>query len=226
MNENQMNIDLKQFWNNQFTKLEPTVIKTNEVKEENSLDKFLKYLGDHSEKILDIGTGSGYGLLTAKILGEKAKYGLGIDPSLNAINFLNKTCEMSDIKGICGQVGDHKILENELSESFDGIICSNVVDVVPEKTANEIIREIQRLLKPNGILVLKINFYLTEELIKKIKMEEVDTNAYAINGILRGVNYTLDEWINRFDGFEVIEREEYERIPNGPKDRVLLLRKL
>lgn len=226
MNELHENKKLISFWDEFFKKVQPMTIKAEDAKIENDLDKYLKVVGDNCERILDLGCGWGYGLIVSKLLGNKVKYGLGIDPSGKAIKVLNETCKLSNIEGLVGKVGTHEILKEEPDASFDGIICFNVLDVIPDNTSNEVIKEIKRLLKPGGYFVFKVNFYLTEELIKRIKMEKIGDNAYAINGVLRGVNYTLDEWLKRFDGFELVEQSEYERIPNGPKDRVALLRKL
>jgi ubiquinone/menaquinone biosynthesis C-methylase UbiE len=226
LNVSKANQDLKEFWNEWFKKLEPQKINPEDVKVGNELDQYLKELGDEAERVLDLGTGTGYGLINAKLLGQKIKYGLGVDPSENSINFVNETCKLSGIEGLDFKVGDHKSLEEIDNESFDGVICSNVLDVVPEETSLEMIHAIKRVLKPNGVFVLKINFYLTEELIQKIKMEEVAKNTYAMNGIIRGLNYTVDEWVERFAGFELVKTGEFERIPNGPKDRVLMFKKL
>lgn len=225
-NLKEANEKLINFWDEWFKKVEPQKINPDDVKVGNELDQYLKELGDVSEKILDLGTGTGYGLLTAKLLGEKVKYGLGIDPAKNAINFIEKTCELSGIKDVEFRVGNHKNLNDFQDGYFDGIICSNVLDVVPEETSLEMIEEISRLLKPEGLFVLKINFYLTDELIKKIKMEEVDKNTYTINGIVRGLNFTVDEWVKKLKGFELVKTGAFERIKNGPKDRVLMLKKL
>ena len=226
MNELQENKKLISFWDEFFKKVQPMTLKSEDAKVENDLDKYLKLLGDNCERVLDIGCGWGYGLIVAKLLGDKIKYGLGIDPSENGIHILNETCKLSGIEGLVGIAGTHEVLKENEDASFDGIICSNVLDVIPESTSNEVITEISRLLKPGGYFVLKFNFYLTEDLIQKIKMEKIGDNAYAIGGVLRGVNYTLDEWLSKFDGFELVEQSEYERIPNGPKDRVALLRKI
>ena len=56
-------------------------------------------------------------------------------------------------------------------------------------------------------------------------MEEIDKNTYTMNGIIRGMNLTNEEWIKRFSGFSLIKTDEYERIPNGPKDRIIILKK-
>lgn len=225
MERNKENETLIAFWDDWFKKLTPEKIDKTQVKAENDLDLYLKELGDVSERVLDLGTGAGYGLLTTKLLGQKVAYALGIDPSANAINYLKELCHQSEIDGIDLRQGDHQILKDFEDESFDGIVCSNTLDVVPLETSNAMIEEITRLLKPGGLFVMKLNFYLTEALIERIKMEEVAPNTYALNGVIRGLNFTTDEWIAKFEGFDLVKQSEFERVKNGPKDRVLMLKK-
>lgn len=225
MDINKTNVELQNFWNDQFRGLEPMEIKKEDIDATDKLDQYFKYVGDNAERILDIGTGYGFSLVTACVLGEKVKYGLGIDTSVNAINFINKTCEKSNIKGIEYRVGGVEELEKIEDESFDGIICSNVLDVIPTQTANEIIKNMIRILKKDGIILLKFNFLLTEDLIKKINMEKVEDNAYAINGILRGVNLETSAWIEKFPFFKTVKIDTYDRIKKGPEDRIIVLQK-
>jgi len=226
LNIKELNNNLQKFWNDWFNDNEAKVIDLNEMKIDNKLDEYLKYLGDNSKSILDIGTGLGYCLIKARLLGSKVQYCLGVDTSINAINYAVKTCELSNINDIEFKVGGNSLLETLPNESFDGIICSNVLDVIPEETSTAIIEQIKRIMKPNGIILLKLNFYLTDELIEKLKMEKLNDNSYAINGILRGVNYRTETWINKFEGYSVVAINEYERIKNGPKDRVIVLKNL
>jgi SAM-dependent methyltransferase len=220
-----LNIILKAFWNDYFKTLTPQVINKNDVKVSNPLDQALKDLGDACENILDIGTGQGYCLFTSYLLGHQVKYGLGIDPSEHAIDFARKTAKMSELFGLNFEEGDHTCLHDLAEASFDGIICSNVLDVIPYQTSDDVIKIMDRLLKPGGILLLKFNFYLTDERIKKLEMEEIEANTYRMNGVLRAVNLTTKDWIKRFEGYDLIRTEQYERIPDGPKDRVIMLKK-
>lgn len=225
MDINEINHDLQKFWDDYFNHAEP-INFISELKVENKLDEVLKYLGDNANKILDIGTGLGYCLFMTKLLGKKMNYGLGIDTSTNAINSALKTCEIANIEGIDFVVADNSFLESLADNSYDGIISSNVLDVIPEEITNDIINQIKRILASNGLFILKLNFFLTEELIEKLKMEKIGENSYTLNGILRAVNYSSEEWIKKFDGFSVVLIDEYERIKNGPKDRIIVFRKL
>ncbi len=225
MNVNNENEKLIDFWNKAFEQVKPMTLKAEDFDISMDFHKLLKRLGDECHDVLDIGCGWGYGLFAAKLLGSKMTYGLGIDPSEYAINVIEESCYLSDIHGLEGRVGTHEILSVYDDASFDGMICSNTLDVIPEETSHAIIAEIKRLLKPDGLILLKFNFFLTDELIEKIGMKEIDKDAYAVNGILRGVNHTTAEWVSAFDGFEILEETTYPRVPNGPKDRVILLRK-
>lgn len=225
MNVKEVNDKLINFWNTAFEKVEPMNLKAEDFDPSIDFNRLLKQIGDECQDVLDIGCGWGYGLFAAKLLGSKMNYGLGIDPSENAVNVIEETCYLSDIHGIDAKAGTHDILSIYDDQSFDGIICSNTLDVVPSETSDEIIFEIKRLLKPNGWLLLKFNFILDDALIERIGMKEIDKNTYAVNGVLRGVNHSTEEWLSKFAGFSVIEQAEFQRNPTGPKDRVILLKK-
>jgi len=224
MDVRKTNRDLIAFWDKNFEKLTPEKVEITDIPED-VLSGYFKQLGNQCENILDVGMGSGYGVFTAALAGTKVKNIIGIDPSENAVKYVNGVVNLSGLHNIECFLGDHSLLSDWRAESFDGIICSNVLDVVPSETSDKIASEIVRLLKPGGLFLLKLNFYLTDELIKKLNMVEIEENGYSINGIMRGLNRTIEEWKNIFDGFSVLEESEYERIPNGPKDRIVLFRK-
>ncbi len=213
------------FWDQAFEKVKPMTLKADDFDISVDFNRLLKHIGDTCREVVDIGCGWGYGLFAAKILGKNMTYGLGIDPSEHAINIIEETCYLSDIHGIDAKAGMNDLLSMYDNHSFDGVICSNTLDVVPEETSNTIISDIKRILKPGGLCLLKFNFYLTDALINKTGMKEIDKDTYALEGILRGVNHTTEAWLSKFDGFDVIEQTVFPRIPNGPKDRVLFLRK-
>lgn len=219
------NKTLIDFWDGVFKDVYVSKLNKDDFKVKNTLDEYLRILGETTDKLLDLGCGSGYCLLCAKQLGQKISYGLGIDPSSNAINKLNEIIKVSDISGLEFKQGTHHDLKEIEDHYFDGIVSSNVLDVVPEKTSNEMIDEINRLLKPGGLFVLKLNFYLNKELIEKIGMVKVLENTYTINGVVRGLNFTSREWIDKFPKFELIQQGEYQRLKKGPKDRVFMFRK-
>lgn len=225
MNGTVMTKTIKDFWNEAYKELKPMTLSKNDFVVEDDFSRVLKYLGDHAEEILEIGVGSGRGLLACQATGDKVKHLTGIDPSPYVVEFLSKTCELSGINNVSIIETDHLYLESLKSQSIDGIITSNVLDVLEDSISDYIINEITRILKPGGYFVVKVNFYLTEEIIERTKAEELKPNVYAINGVLRSVNRTTEEWLEKFQAFELVEKGTFERIQNGPLDRVMLLRK-
>lgn len=223
MNIEAINEKLINFWDKHFEKLETEAINRDDLSISNPLDEALKLLGDQCQNVLDFGCGSGYGLFLSALTGQRLTYGLGIDTSKNAIRFCQETSKKSNIRHLDFIASDEAYLDKLEPGSFDGIICSNVLDVVPYQTSEGMIRRLDRLLKPGGYFLLKINFYLTEEMIKRINMEALDHRSYAINGVLRGVNLTTEEWIDRFKAYDVIKIDAYQRLQKGPKDRLVLL---
>ena len=216
---------LIEFWDRYFQEIQPMKIIKDEIKIESKLDEELKYIGDCSNHVLDIGCGLGTCLMSTKLWGSKIKTGVGIDPSYHAIHFANETVALSHIEGLSFIQGDHKRLKEYSDHTFDGIICSNTLDVIPTEISDAMIQEIDRLLKPGGYLLLKLNFYLDESLIEKLKMEPIGEQMYQINGVLRAVNRTTDFWIHQFHGMTLIKQEGYKRAPHLPDDRILVFSK-
>lgn len=213
------------FWDKFFENYKPIKIDKSDLRVNTKLDRLLKTIGENSESILEVGVGTGYGLLTAALIDNKPKHIIGFDPSKTAVNIFKRTLELSGINGFNIVNEDHNYLSSLPDESFDSIIALNVLDVVEEEVSNFIINQAKRILKPEGYFLLKLNFYLTPELIRKIDFVELSENVYTLNGVIRSINYTVNEWVRKFIGFEVVEEIEIERSPKGLKDRCLLLQK-
>lgn len=212
-----------QHWNEHFKPYEPRSVNASDLSIDNDLDRHLKRLGDTSESILEIGSGSGYGLLVCGLLGQKANRLIGFDPAETAVRYVKDTLTQSAIDHIEVHHADHHFMASIPDESFDAVVALNVLDVVEPEVSLYLIEQTRRILKPGGRCLLKVNFYLSEALIEQIGMEHQGDNVYTLNGVLRGVNRTLEEWQTLFWGFRVEDTFEYERIPNGPKDRGMLL---
>ncbi|PKK99927.1 MAG: hypothetical protein CVV56_08735 [Tenericutes bacterium HGW-Tenericutes-1] len=214
-----------QYWDSYFKDSEPLKINPNEVKVEHTFDAFLKQIGDTCQDVLDVGCGMGTSLMGAKCLGSTIKSGVGFDASKHAISFANQTVKLSGITGLSFYSQDESFLKTLEDASFDGMICSNFLDVISKELSESIIQEIKRVLKPNGLLLLKLNFFLDISLIEKLNMELIDENTYQMKGVIRSYNLSTEAWIERFDGFDVLTIDGYQRAPHLPKDRILLLKK-
>lgn len=213
------------FWDDYFKQYPTFKIQKSDITIDTALDECLKFIGDHCEHIVDIGCGEGLCLMEIALIGEKVKSCLGVDASLSAIEKGNDIVKLSEIKNIKFEQGDENYLKDIPSQSYDGIVCSNFLDVIPASLSDVVIKEMLRIIKPKGYILLKFNFVLTPELIEKLHMTKIEKNTYAMNGVIRAMNRTTDEWVSLFPNFDVIRMDEFERAPNLPKDRVILLQK-
>ena len=212
-----------EFWNEHFKNLQSFKIQKSDIVLDTSLDECLKFIGDHCENVLDIGCGDGICLMEIALIGERIKNGLGIDSSINAIKTAKEIVNLSKIDNVNFEVGDETALSKIKSQSYDGIFCSNFLDVIPANIGDKVIKEMKRIIKPNGYILLKFNFFLTPLLIEKLKMVEIEKNTYSMNGVIRALNRSTEEWISLFNGFKVLRIDEFERVPSMPKDRLILL---
>lgn len=226
MNIKEENDKLIEFWNNGYKEYKPQAFSKEMFNVENTLDEYTVFIGDNAKTVLNYGCGFDFLLFEALYLGKTIKKGLGIDTSDNVINYNKGVCELSNINNLEFVKGGIEVLNKIEDNSYEGILVSNVLDVIPEKTSDEIIKELKRILKSGGYFLLKVNFYLTKELIERTKAVEVEPNSYAINGVFRSYNLSTEDWIKKFDGFDCLKTDEYARIENGPKDRIMLFKKI
>ncbi|AUD64982.1 hypothetical protein BK011_04550 [Tenericutes bacterium MZ-XQ] len=213
------------FWDQFFKDYKPVKIEKEDIVVSSKLDEYLKQIGDYAEHILDVGCGTGYALIGSKCLGTKMKSGIGFDSSHHAIHIANETVRLSNIEHLSFEVSDETFLKTMPDESFDGIICSNFLDVIPKQMSDDIIDDIERVLKKDGLFLLKINFPLDEHLIKKMNMEEIEENTYQLNGVVRAYNLTTEQWIKRFKHLQAIQIDGFKRAEHLPEDRIILFQK-
>lgn len=98
-----------------------------------------------NKKVLDVGCWTG---LFAKYALAYAKEVVGIDPGEKAIELARKLAPKA--KFTVGSAEKLPFFKN----SFDAVTLFDVLEHVPQKKEEEVIREINRVLKPNGHLVI------------------------------------------------------------------------
>lgn len=153
--------------------------------------------------------------------------GVGIDESETGINFANKTAKLSNYGNYNFMVGNIDTLSNFRDGEFDGIILSNVLDVMPESVADETVKELDRVLKNQGYWFIKVNPFYSRDEIKEMEYEEIGDHMYVENGILRLRQETTLYWINYFHRLGKIERIlEFEYPWQKGLNRLFLVRKV
>ena len=53
--------------------------------------------------------------------------------------------------------------------SFDGVILSNVLDVMPKDISTIVIDDLERVLKPGGYWFIKMNQYYSKEELESLE---------------------------------------------------------
>ena len=152
-----------------------------------------------ANKVLDYGCGNAWASL---ILAKKgAKYVKAVDTSKEGIEsakFILDTYNVSNKVDL--EVIDESWLEKQAPNSYDGLICSNVLDVLPLDISKQIIVNFHNILSKDALLVVGLNFYADP----KVKPLEEGKYIY-LDGVLRLLSLSDDEWKGLFEPyFEIV----------------------
>ncbi|WP_051931731.1 class I SAM-dependent methyltransferase [Clostridium sp. KNHs214] len=191
-------------WNNIFSKEVPkTLIKSGSGN--NALDKGIEWICNGTTNVLDFGCGNGTMIFLCAINGTK--YNVGIDLSekgIESAQIRSKQMIKGEFHFVQGSIDALKNIDNS---SFDAVILSNIIDNLYPDDAEALIREVERVLKDNGKVLVKLNPYITREQIIEWDIKVIKDNLLDDGLIL--LNNTTDEWKNFFEReFNIIQYEE------------------
>ena len=178
------------------------------------------------KKILDYGCGNAWAALIAAKSGCPDVTAADMAPSaVRAAEFLASVCEAE--KQVHAVTIDPDWLENIPAGTYDGLICSNVLDVVPPETAEVILRELARVAAPGAAVIIGLNYYLSPEAAAKKGTELENGCKLYDNGVLRLVSRSDEEWDRIFASFFTVDHLEYFAWPGetAEKRRLFHLRK-
>ena len=169
------------------------------------------------KKVLDYGCGSAWAAIIA------AKSGCPDVTAVDAAPTAVKAARLNAARyGVAERIhfecAASGWLQGIPSESYDGLFCSNVLDVIPPETAEEIIRESARIIQKNGIVIIGMNYYLSPEAAAQRGMKLEDGNRLYVDGVLRLVSRTDEEWTKAFSPWYTIERLEHFAWPGEAKE--------
>lgn len=185
-------MDFKDYWNNEHKKW-----IDNEIKMDDWLDKYQDIIKNTHTKILDLGCGLGNNSLYLKRLNKEV---VAVDYSKVALDFVSK-----NTSGI-------ETLELDISKKlpfndneFELIIADLSLHYFDSDTTIEIMKEIKRILKYDGILLARVNS--TKDINfgsnKGVKLEE---NFYFVNGY----NKRFFDFCDIFYYFEIVGKLNYK----------------
>ncbi len=103
-----------------------------------------------TDKVLDVGCGDGK--LTSLMAPHVASI-TAVDNQKIALQFAKLITDQAQIKNIKWKQDDARNIK-EADESFDVVTCFDMVEHVPQETAKKVIRELTRILKKGGKLIL------------------------------------------------------------------------
>ena len=222
--------NLKRFWDNNFKLTDEA---KNEILEYDSDDYEIlapsKKLIDackllsQKNKILDYGAGFGFASIIASR--NEAKDITAFDTSENAKKLALYYANYFKANNINYISGDDNWLKNEEDNKYDGIICSNVLDVLPIEITKDIIKNLCRVAKKDALIIIGLNYYVDGN---KIPLHNgLKTNYLYIDGVLRLMSLKDEEWINLFKDYFIIDKLDYFSWPGEEEEkrRLFYLRK-
>lgn len=215
----------KDFWNRVYSECTPVDLRTLTLTVEPTFDACLRLFGEKTKRVCDFGCGTG------DILFQYAQYypdhyGIGIDESESGIAFANQTAKLSNYHNYKFIVGDTDTLSEFQDGEFDGIILSNVLDVMPERISNETVQALNRILKDQGYWFIKLNPFYSRDEIKEMDYQEIGMHMYVEDGVLRLRQESTLYWINYAHHLGKVERIlEFEYPWQEGLNRLFLVRK-
>lgn len=184
------------------------------------LDAALRWLSIDSRKVLDFGCGNGTILFLLSQMGVECLY--GIDLSEDAVLCAVKRSGKAGFGEFHFTEGGVEALEKLDEKSFDAIVMSNIIDNLYPDDAVKVLAEAERVLRPEGKLLIKLNPYIEENQIEELNLAVLD-NGMIDDGMLL-LNKTTEEWeeiIGRYFKIEKYEEIYFDKF--GQCNRVFLV---
>ena len=170
------------------------------------------------KKVLDYGCGSAWASIIAAKSGCTDVIAVDVAPgAVQAARLSTVRYSVLDRVHVSRVSSDW--LQSIPSDTFDGLICSNVLDVIPPETAEEIIRESARVLTRDGSAIIGLNYYLPPEAAAARNMDLADGNRLYIDGVLRLVSRTDEEWARIFSPWYAVDHLEHFAWPGEVEAR-------
>lgn len=195
----------KGFWNEIYSKYQPTDIRKIHLTVEPGFDGVLKEFGEKTSRVLDFGCGTG-DIIFQYMQDFPENRGIGIDETEKGIAFAKETAKMSRYNRLHFFTGDSEMLDDFENGEFDGIILSNVLDVMPEDVDEMVLERLNRVLAAGGYWFIKLNPYYTPKEIQDLDYKKEAPHLYEEDGILRLHQETTNHWKRIFGKYGNIER--------------------
>jgi arsenite methyltransferase len=176
-------------WNEIFTaksgKLPTKASTGNEI-----FNAGLEWLCAGTQQVLDFGCGDGTLLFICTLQGTQ--FHIGIDLSAKAIekaNIRKAKFKPGEFEFIWGGVEKLNTIKDA---SVDAVILSNILDNLYPQDVYLVLQEVNRILKVNGKVLVKLNPFITEPQIEEWQFKIIADDLLDDGFIL--LNKTTNEW--------------------------------
>ena len=232
MNSKETNNNLIKFWD---AAIALTPEQKEEMKEYQGMDAkelapseklfdAVKELGK-CQRVLDYGCGNAWAGIIANKYGcnDVTVVDLG-EKIIDAAKFYANLCD-ANINAI---VIEPYWLASIPNSTYDGVVCSNVLDVLPLETSKDIIEQLARITKKNAKVIIGLNFYMPPEAAKQRGMDLVEDKYLFVDTVLRLLSLSDDEWKELFAPYFDVDKLDYFAWPGEQKEtrRLFILRKI
>ncbi len=169
-------------------------------------------------RLLDYGCGHGWASVIAAKSGCPCVTAVDVAP--NSRLQAELTAELYGVKEqIAARTIAADFLQTEPEDSYDGFFSSNVLDVVPDEVADDILAGAYRVLEPGSPLVISLNYYTQPSDNPERHMEAREGKYLFVNGILRLACHTDEDWAERFSRFFTVEKLVHYAWPGEQTER-------
>ncbi len=130
------------------------------------IEEGLRWLIKEADSILDFGCGSGNLLFKGLFLGTKKAIGIDISPK--AIELANQTSKVNKMDNKTDfKAGGIELLRKIEENSIDAGVSFNTIDNILPDDALIVLKEMNRILKKNGKLLIKLNDVIPKEVFEE-----------------------------------------------------------
>ena len=220
--------DSLKFWNSAFDmddkakeeyaeKINPETDWRNLASSDKLADIIINNLSD-KKRVLDYGCGEGWaGIILKKSGCEEVTC---VDAAENAVKLASFFRDIFKIsEGFTAQCVSTDWIEKSPEAVFDGLFCCNVIDVVQEEAAENIIKNMARITTDDAVILIGMNYYIEPVSCPEKNVEVRNKNELYVNGVLRMVSRTDDEWKKIFERYFNIDSVEYYAWPGEKEEK-------
>ncbi len=212
-------------WNEVYSDSQPVDLRSIPLTVEPGFDECLRDFGQMTHRVLDFGCGTG-DIIFQYIQNFPDKKGVGIDKAEKGIAFAKRTAELSQYRKLHFFAGDIGMLKDFDDGEFDGVILSNVLDVMPENIDESLLEEVNRILYPGGYWFVKLNPYYKNSELKYFSYEKEKGHLYEKDGILRLHQETTEHWKRVFEKYgRIVRYVEFQYPWQEGLNRLFLIKK-